>query len=130
MFLSVGDSDIGVAFQTHPGSQASSQVEATTSILLWSSHGYLWEPTEWPKWSHSSCGVWKEESGFGSRPWEKRRPYLKDDGGVSGFFSRGGPSVGFLTRYDAKLVSLSWGTREVGSLCEWRGVHVIALESW
>ena len=32
MFLSRGDTDIGVAFQTHPRSQATSQVEATSPL--------------------------------------------------------------------------------------------------
>ena len=49
MFLARGDTDLGVAFQTQPGSQASSRVEAKTSILLCSTDGYLLEPTEWPK---------------------------------------------------------------------------------
>ena len=49
MFLARGDTDLGVAFQTQPGSQASSRVETNTSILLCSTDGYLLEPTEWPK---------------------------------------------------------------------------------
>ena len=103
MFLARGDTDLGVAFQTQAGSQASSRVEAKTSILLCTRDGYLLEPTEWSKRSHSSCGVWKVESGLRSRTWGKRRPSSRDDGGLSGFFSSEGPSVGFLTRYDAKL---------------------------
>ena len=103
VFLSRGDTDLEVAFQTDPGSHACSRVEAKSSILLWSSDGYLLEPTEWSKRSHSSCGVWKVESGLRSRTWGKRRPSSRDDGGLSGFFSSGGPSVGLLTRYDAKL---------------------------
>ena len=51
MFLSRGDEDLGVAFQTHPGTQASSRVEAKNSALLSSRDGYLLEPTEWPKGS-------------------------------------------------------------------------------
>ena len=109
MFLSRGDSDIGVAFQTHPGSQASTRVEAKSSILLWSSDGYLLDPTEWSKGSYSSCGVWREESGLCSRPWVKRRSSSRDNRGVSGFLSSGGRSVGFLTTYDAKLSELLVG---------------------
>ena len=39
MFLSRGDRDLGVAFQTHPGSQASSRMEAKNSGLLSSPDG-------------------------------------------------------------------------------------------
>ena len=34
MFLSSGDRDLRVAFKVHPGSQASSRVEAKNSTLL------------------------------------------------------------------------------------------------
>ena len=30
-------------------------------------------------------------------------PHLRDDGGVSGWFSSGGPRVRFLTRYDGEV---------------------------
>ena len=33
----------------------------------------------------------------------RRRPSSLDDGGISGLFSRGGPSVRFLTRYDGEV---------------------------
>ena len=49
-------------------------------------------------------------------------PHLRDDGGVSGWFSSGGPRVRFLTGTTARSVSLSWGARVVGSPCEWRGL--------
>ena len=39
MFLSRGDRDLGVAFQTHPGNQALSRVEAKNSALLSSLEG-------------------------------------------------------------------------------------------
>ena len=38
-----------------------------------------------------------------SRPYSRRRPSSRDDVGVSGLFSSGGPSVGFLTRYDGEV---------------------------
>ena len=44
MYLSRGDRDLGVAFQTHPGSHASSRVEAKNSAVLSSRNGYLLEP--------------------------------------------------------------------------------------
>ena len=68
MFLSMGDRDLGVAFHTHPGSQASSRGEANDSTLFSSRDRYLLEPTEWPKMSQASCGVWREVSGLLSRP--------------------------------------------------------------
>ena len=59
LFLSRGYRDLGVAFQTHPGSQASSRGEAKDSTLLSSRNGYLLEPTEWPTGSQASCGFWR-----------------------------------------------------------------------
>ena len=103
MFLSRGYRDLGVAFQTHPGSQASSRVEAKNSALLSSRDRYLLEPTERPKGSQASCGVLREDSGLLSRPCRKRRASSREDGGVSWFFSSCGASVGFLTRYDKEL---------------------------
>ena len=38
-----------------------------------------------------------------SRPCRRRRPSSLDDGGISGLFSSGGPSVRFLTRYDGEV---------------------------
>ena len=103
MFLFMGDRDLGVAFQTHPGSQASSGVEAKNSALLSSWDGSLLEPTEWPKGSQASCGVWREDSGLLSRPYRKRRPSSLDDGGVSWFFLSFGASLGFFTRNEGEL---------------------------
>ena len=53
MFLSRGDRDLGVAFQTHLRSQAWYIGEAKNSALLSNPNGYLLEPTEWPKGSNS-----------------------------------------------------------------------------
>ena len=103
MILSRGDRDLWVAFQTHPGSQASSRVEAKNSALLSSCDGYLLEPTEWPKGSQASCGVLRENSGLLPRPCRKRRASSHDDGGISLFVSSCVASVGFLTRYDGEL---------------------------
>ena len=103
MFLSRGDRDLGVAFQTHPGSQASSRVEAKNSALLSSRDRYLLEPTERPKGSQASCGVLREDLGLLSMPCRKRRASSRDDGGISWLFSNCGASVGFLTRYDGEL---------------------------
>ena len=61
MFVSRGDRDLGVAFLMHPGSQSLSRGEAKDSALLSSCDGYLLEPTEWPKGSQASCGVWRED---------------------------------------------------------------------
>ena len=38
-----------------------------------------------------------------ARPCRRRRPSSLDDGGISGLFSSGGPSVRFLTRYDGEV---------------------------
>ena len=122
MFLSRGDRDLGVAFQTHLVSQALSRGEAKDSILLSSRDGYLLEPTKWPKGSQASCGVWKEDSGFLSRPCRKRRPSSRDDRGVWWVFSSCGVSVGFLTRYDGELREpLLWRQGSQVSMCVARG---------
>ena len=42
-------------------------------------------------------------------------------GGISGWFSSGGPRVRFLPRYDGEVSEPLVGAREVGSPCEWRG---------
>ena len=49
MFLSRGDRDLGVAFQTHLVSQALSRGEAKDSILLSSRDAGLLEPPERPQ---------------------------------------------------------------------------------
>ena len=103
MFLSRGDRDLGVAFQTHPRIQASSRGEAKVSALLSSHEGYLLEHTEWPKGSQASCGVLREDSGLLPRPCRKRRASSHDDGGTSWLFSSCGASVGFLMRFDGEL---------------------------
>ena len=103
MFLSRGDSDLGVAFQTHPGSLSWTPGEAKDPALLSSRHRCLLEPTEWPKGNQAPCGVWREDSGLLSRPCRKRRPSSRDDRGVLLVFSSCGASVRFLTRCDGKL---------------------------
>ena len=122
MVLSRGDRDLGVAFQTHLVSQALSRGEAKDSILLSSRDGYLLEPTKWPKGSQASCGVWKEDSGFLSRPCRKRRPSSRDDRGIWWVFSSCGVIVGFLTRYDGELREpLLWRQGSQVSMCVARG---------
>ena len=109
MSLSRADRDLGDAFQTHPGGQASSRGEAKDSTLLQSRDADLLEPTEWPQGSQASSSVWREDSGLLSRPCRKRRPSYRDDRGVLCIFSRCGARMGFLTRYDGELrESLVW----------------------
>ena len=103
MFLSRGDRDLGVAFQTHLRSPAWYIGEAKNSALLSSPNGDLLEPNEWTQGCRASSAVWREDSGLLSRPCRKRRPSSHDDGGVSWVFSSWGASVGFLTRYDGEL---------------------------
>ena len=103
MFLSRGDTDPTVAFQTDPWSQASSRGGEKDSALLSSRDGYLLEPTEWPKGSQASFGVWRVYSGLLSRPCSKRRPSSRDNGGVSWVFSSCGTSVGLLMRYNREI---------------------------
>ena len=46
MFIPRGDRDLGLAYQTHPGNQASSRGEAKDSALLSSRDAGLLEPPE------------------------------------------------------------------------------------
>ena len=103
MFLPRSKRDLGVAFQTHPGSQASSRGEAKDSALLSSRDADLLEPTEWPQGSQASSSVWREDSGLLSRPGRKRRPSPREDGGISGVSSSCGTRGGFLPRHDEDL---------------------------
>ena len=103
VFLSNDHRDLGVTFKVHPGSQASSRVEAKNSALLSSCNGYILEPIEWTKGSQASCGVLREDSGLLPRPCRKRRASSHDDGGTSWLFSSCGASVGFLMRFDGEL---------------------------
>ena len=103
MFLSRGDRDLGVAFQTHPGRQAfiSSGSQEPRSALESRrvSLGAHWVD------SRESSLLMRLERGreLVSRPCRRRRPSSLDDGGISGLFSSGGPSVRFLTRYDGEV---------------------------
>ena len=99
MFLCWGESDLSIAFSTHPGSQASSRGEAKDTALLSSRDGHLLEPTLWPKGSQASCEVWREDLGLLSRPCRKRWPSSRDDGGILWVFSSCGASVGCLMKY-------------------------------
>ena len=54
VFHYCADRDLGVAYQTHPGNQASSRGEAKNSAVLLSRDGYLLEPTVCPKGSQAS----------------------------------------------------------------------------
>ena len=122
MFLSMGNRDLGVAFHTHPGSQASSRGEAKDSTLFSSRYRSLLEPTEWPKMSQASCGVWREVSGLLSRPCIKDGPHLEMTGAFLGFSRAAAPVWVFLRGTTGSSGSLSCGANEIRSPCPWRGV--------
>ena len=117
MFLSRNDRDVGVAFQTHPGSQASSLVEAKNSALLSSHDGYLLEPPDWPQ------GV-KPPVEFGEKAWDGSpghagnvSPRLAMTGALRGF-SR--VAAGF-SSYDGEFrmpLVLAQGSPILHSSCE------------
>ena len=103
VFLSLGDRDLRVAFKFHAGSHASSRVEAMNSTLLYSWHGYLLEPIEWPKGSQASCGVLRGDMGLLSRSCRKRMASIAMMGYLV-FFSRAvAQRMGFLSSYDGEL---------------------------
>src|SRR5574341_1033634 len=121
MFLSRGDRDLGVAFQTHPGRQSFISSGRKNPALLTCRDGYLLELTGWTK------GVQPPEA-FGERSRDWPLGNAGDEGlhlampgesrGCSRAAARGG---GFSRGTTARSVSLSWGARQVGSPCEWRG---------
>ena len=53
-----------------------------------------------------------------------------DDGGISGLFSSGGPSVRFLTRYDGEVSEPLVGRQGSRLHASGEGERVIALEPW
>ena len=108
VFLSSGNRDLWVAFKIHPGSQASSRVEAKKSTLLSSCDGYLVEPTEWPKGSQASCAILREDSGVLSRPSRKRRASCRNDWEIGGLFE--------LCRECGVSYELQWGTQGASHL--------------
>ena len=113
--------DLGVAFQTPTGSQASSRGEAKDSALLSSHDADLLEPTECPKQGQASSSVWREDSGLLSRSCRKRRPSAREDAGVSRVSSSCG-AVGVFSRGTTRISgSLSCGAREARSACARRG---------
>ena len=103
IFLSKENRDLGVPFQTPPGSQPSSRGEARASALLSSRDTDLLEPTEWTQGCRASSSVWRENSVLLSRPGRKRRPSSRDDGDVSWVSSSCGVRGGFLTRHDEDI---------------------------
>ena len=80
-----------VAFQTHPRSQASSRGESKDTALLLSIDEYLLEPTEWPKGSQASFGVWREDSGLLFRSCRKEGPHFTMTGASRGFSRAAAP---------------------------------------
>ena len=88
MFLSRGDRDLGVAFQTHPGRQAfiSSGSKEPRSAL---ESRRLSLGAHWVDSRESS--LLRRLERLVSRPCRRRRPSSLDDGGISGLFSSGGP---------------------------------------
>src|SRR5574342_14085 len=103
MLLSRGDRDLGVAFQTHPGRQAfisSGSKEARSALESRRvSLGAHWVDSR----ESSLLRRLREVARLVARPCRRRRPSSLDDGGISGLFSSGGPSVRFLTRYDGEV---------------------------
>ena len=65
---------------------------------------------------------WREDSGLLSRPYRKRRPSARNDGGVLWVFSSWGASMNFLTRYNGDLREpLMWRQESQVSMRVMRG---------
>ena len=120
MFFSRDDRDLGVAFQTHPGSQASPRGEAKDSALLSSHDSISWSPLSGLK------GV-KPPVEFGERTRDcspdhagKECPHLPMTGASHGFFRAVEAVWGSSRGTTGSSGSLSCGAREVRSSCAWR----------
>src|SRR5574340_87577 len=99
----MSDSDRRVPADWGQESQASSWVEAWNSACLWRC-----PRGERPRdWSLGHAG--------------DKGPHLSMTGESRGCSRAAAPVCGFSRGTTARSVSLSWGTREVGSPCEWRG---------
>ena len=122
MFLSMGNRDLGVAFQTHLGSQAPSRGEAKDSTLFSSCDRYLLEPTEWPKKSQASCGFGEKFRDCSLGHAVKDGPHLEMTGASLGFSRAAAPVWVFLRGTTGSSGSLSCGANEIRSPCPWRGV--------
>ena len=104
------------------GDRHPSRVEAKNPALLSSRDGYLLELT--------GCGLKRvkppEAFGERSRDWSlghagDEGPHLAMTGESWGCSRAAAPVCAFSRGTTARSVSLSWGAREVGSPCEWRG---------
>ena len=121
MFLSRGDRDLGVAFQTHRGDRIHLEWKQRTPLCSRIATGISW----------SSLGGLKgvkppEAFGERSRDWSlghagDEGPHLSMTGESQGCSRAAAPVCGFSRGTTARSVSLSWGGKEVGSPCEWRG---------
>ena len=91
------------------GSQVSMRVARGSASWLSSPDGYFLEPTEWPKGSQASCGVWMRREG--------REP-LPDHAGESPLLSRSGGEKGLRGSGAGTLGLPLGGTRHVGGRLE------------
>jgi len=113
MFLSRWDRNLGVVFQTHPGSQASSRVEAKNSALLSSRDAYFLEPLSCLKGVKPPV-EFVENTRYGSSSHAGNdSPHLAMTGSSRGFSPAAAPVWGFSRGTTASSGSLSCGAREV-----------------
>ena len=113
MFLSRGDRNLGVAFQTHPGSHASSRVHAKNSALLSSRVGYFFEPLTGLKRVKPPVEFSEKTRDGSSGHAGKESPHLAITGSSRGFSRAAAPVWGFSRGTTASSGSLSCGAREV-----------------
>ena len=119
-----------MAFQTPPGSQASSRGQAKDAALLSSCNADLLEPTEWPQGSQASSSVWREDSICALGKAGKEGPHLARTGASQGF-PRAAAPVGVFSRGKTRISgSLSCGAGKSGLCAHGEGERVMALQSW
>ena len=103
MFHSRGDRDLRVAFQTHPGSQASSPGKQRTPLSSRVAPGISWTQLSGLKGVNPPVKFGERTRDCSPGQAGKEGPPSLLDGGILWFFSNCGASVGFLTRYDGVL---------------------------
>ena len=121
MFLSRGDWDLGVAFQTHPGVRRHLEGKQRTSLSSRVATGISWSPLSGLK------GV-KPPLEFGERTRDctpghagKEVPNLAMTVASRGFSRAVAPVWGFARGMTGSSGSLSGGAREIRCPCAWRG---------
>ena len=121
MFHSRGDRDLGVAFQTHPGSQASSPGKQRTPLSSRVAPGISWTQLSGLKGVNTPVKFGERTRNCSPGQAGKEVPNLAMTVASRGFSRAAAPVWGFSRGMMGSSGSLSCGAREVRCPCAWRG---------